>query len=86
MDGEQWVPHGKFKLCLDHWHCTATLQPPGELILVEDIGLPATKGAPWPMERFSTAGLDPGWYREAHENLTWANSHGTLLGAVVRSG
>ena len=62
-DGREWVPHGELVMCMDHWHCTARILPPGEIGGVPGIGLGARPGTPGPVERFSTAGLDPGWYR-----------------------
>jgi hypothetical protein len=57
---------------MDHWHCTARVQPPGE---VPAIGLSAQPGSPGPVERFTTDGLDVGWYRisqEANEGVVAA--------------
>jgi hypothetical protein len=48
---------------MDHWHCTARVQPPGESIGVPGIGLGPRLGSPGPIERFTTQGLDVGWYR-----------------------
>jgi hypothetical protein len=62
-DGREWVPHGELVMCMDHWHCTARIQPPGEIDGVPGLGLQALPGAPGPAERFSTAGLEVGWYR-----------------------
>ena len=62
-DGREWVPHGELVMCMDHWHCTARIEPPGEIDAVPALGLQARPGTPGPVERFSTAGLDPGWYR-----------------------
>jgi hypothetical protein len=62
-DGSEWVPYGELVMCMDHWHCTARIQSPGEIEGVPDIGLSARPGTPGPIERFTTAGLDAGWYR-----------------------
>lgn len=54
-------------MCMDHWHCTARVQPPGEIDGVPAIGLSAEPGTPGPVERFTTDGLDVGWYRVSQE-------------------
>jgi hypothetical protein len=74
-DGREWVPHGELVMCMDHWHCTARIQPPGEIDAVPALGLSAEPGRPGPVERFTIAGLDVGWYRisqEANEGLAAA--------------
>lgn len=62
-DGSEWVPYGELVMCMDHWYCTARIQPPGEIEAVPAIGLGARPGTPGPVERFTTAGLGAGWYR-----------------------
>lgn len=62
-------------MCMDHWHCTARVQPPGEIEAVPALGLSAEPGRPGPVERFTTDGLDVGWYRisqEANEGMVAA--------------
>jgi hypothetical protein len=74
-DGREWVPYGELVMCMDHWHCTARVQPPGEIEGVPDLGLSAEPGRPGPVERFTTEGLDAGWYRisqEANEGIVAA--------------
>lgn len=74
-DGREWVAYGDLVMCMDHWHCTARVQPPGEVGGVPAIGLSATPGRPGPVERFTTDGLDVGWYRisqEANEGIVAA--------------
>jgi hypothetical protein len=48
---------------MDHWHCTAPIERSGGSGAVLAIGLGPRKGAPRPVERFTTEGLDVGWYR-----------------------
>ena len=62
-DGVDWVPYGRLAMCMDHWHCTAKIQPLDGDFAVPDIGLSATPGHPGPIERFTTEGLTKGWYR-----------------------
>jgi hypothetical protein len=74
-DGREWVQHGELVMCMDHWHCTARVQSPGEIDGVPDLGLRAEPGRPGPVERFTTEGLDAGWYRisqEANEGVVAA--------------
>ena len=74
-DGREWVPNGALVMCMDHWHCTARVQQPGGEGAVPDIGLSAEPGKPGPVERFTTEGLDVGWYRisqEANEGIVAA--------------
>jgi WD40-like Beta Propeller Repeat len=74
-DGREWVPSGKLVVCMDHWHCTARVHPPGDTDDVPAIGLTAKPGSPGPVERFTTDGLDVGWYRisqEANEGIVAA--------------
>jgi hypothetical protein len=68
----EWVPYGDLVMCMDHWHCTARVQPPGGVGAVPAIGLSTQPGSPGPVERFTTDGLDVGWYRisqEANEGI-----------------
>jgi hypothetical protein len=74
-DGREWVPYGELVMCMDHWHCTARVQSPGEIDAVPAIGLSAEPGRPGPVERFTTQGLDLGWYRisqKANEGIVAA--------------
>jgi hypothetical protein len=71
-NGDEWEPYGELVMCMDHWHCTARIQPPGEIDGVPALGLSAEPGRPGPVERFTTGGLDVGWYRisqEANEGI-----------------
>jgi hypothetical protein len=71
-DGVGWRPHAELVMCMDHWHCTARVQPSGGIEAVPAIGLVAQPGVPGPVERFTIEGLDAGWYRisqEANEGL-----------------
>ena len=76
-DGREWVSYGELVMCMDHWHCTARVQSPGEIDAVPALGLSAESGRPGPVERFTTDGLDVGWYRISQE----ANE-GTVAAAV----
>jgi hypothetical protein len=62
-DGGAWEPHRQLVMCLDHWHCTATMADLDTELAVPGIGLSATVERPGPVERFSTGGVDVGWYR-----------------------
>jgi len=62
-DGANWVPHRFVGLCLDFWFCTGKPGPLDGDHAEPAIGLSATAERPGPAERFTTAGLDPGWYR-----------------------
>jgi hypothetical protein len=62
-DGDEWVSYGELVMCMDHWHCTAQIQPPGASGAVPAIGLGPRLGSPGPVERFTTDGLEVGWYR-----------------------
>jgi hypothetical protein len=66
-DGREWVEYGHLVMCMDHWHCTARVQPPGGDGAVPAIGLSAAPGRPGPVERFTIDGLDAGWYRISQE-------------------
>ena len=54
-------------MCLDEWHCTARVEDADGPIAVPAIGLRPPPGTPGPIERFTTDGLDVGWYRLAQE-------------------
>jgi hypothetical protein len=74
-NGDAWVPAGQLVMCMDHWHCTAQILPPGGSIEVPSIGLSPQPGVPGPVERFTTNELQPGWYRisqVANEGITAA--------------
>jgi hypothetical protein len=74
-EGGEWIPYGELVMCMDHWHCTARVQPPGGVEAVPALGLSAQPGSPGPVERFTTEGLDVGWYRisqEANEGIVAA--------------
>lgn len=74
-DGREWLPYGDLVMCMDHWHCTARVQPPEDVVSVPGIGLSAEPGRPGPVERFTIDGLDAGWYRisqEANEGVVAA--------------
>jgi hypothetical protein len=62
-DGSEWRSYGHLVMCMDHWHCTARIESEGSGVAVPGIGLGPRKGAPGPIERFTTEGLDVGWYR-----------------------
>jgi hypothetical protein len=63
-DGNEWRSYGRVVMCMDHWHCTARIERSGGSgAVVPGIGLGPRKGAPGPIERFTTEGLDVGWYR-----------------------
>jgi hypothetical protein len=62
-----WVAHGQLVMCMDHWHCTARMQDAGGELATPAIGVSATVGQPGPVERFTTDGLDVGWYRISQE-------------------
>lgn len=55
---DRWEPLGEVVLCLDFWLCTASLLPEDGDLIVPSIGVGL--GAVF---RFTTAGLEPGWYR-----------------------
>jgi len=62
-DGAEWGRYGQIVMCMDHWHCTARIERSGGSVGVPAIGLAPRKGQPGPVERFTTEGLDVGWYR-----------------------
>jgi hypothetical protein len=74
-NGDAWVPAGQLVMCMDHWHCTAQILPPVGSVAVPSIGLSPQPGVPGPVERFTTDGLQSGWYRisqVANEGITAA--------------
>jgi hypothetical protein len=74
-NGDAWVPAGQLVMCMDHWHCTAQILAPGGSVEVPSIGLSPQPRVPGPVERFTTDGLQPGWYRisqVANEGITAA--------------
>ena len=62
-DGSEGGRYGYVAMCMDHWHCTARIERSGGSVGVNDIGLGPRLGVPGPVERFTTEGLDVGWYR-----------------------
>jgi len=56
--GDRWASLGGAEMCLDHWFCTATFAPTDGSLGVHEISIGL--GVP---QRFTTAGLEPGWYR-----------------------
>jgi len=77
-DGGSWVPHRLLAMCLDHWFCTAEPQALGDIV-VNSIGLSARPGTPGPSERFSTKGLDKGWYR-----ISQMANEGVVAAAILQ--
>jgi hypothetical protein len=77
-DGDEWIPHGELVMCMDYWHCTARIQPPGGSDAVPAIGLGPQLGSPGPVERFTTDGLQVGWYR-----ISQTANEGTVAAAVL---
>lgn len=67
-DGGAWVPHRRLVMCLPESRCTAVPHGLGDPMGVDDIGLSAAPGQPGPAQRFSTEGLDVGWYRVAQRS------------------
>jgi len=61
-DGAAWVAHRNLPMCLDFWHCTGKPQAIDADFVVPSIGLSPVGGI-GSVERFTTAGLDLGWYR-----------------------
>lgn len=78
-DGHDWVPRGGIAMCMDHWHCTAEAQPSIDGLAVPSIGLAPTLESPGPVERFTTAGLEPGWYR-----ISQTANDGTVASGVLQ--
>jgi hypothetical protein len=62
-DGNEWRSYGYLVMCMDHWHCTARIERSDGSVGVPAIGLGSRLGVPGPVERFTTDGLDVGWYR-----------------------
>jgi hypothetical protein len=77
-DGNEWVSHGELVMCMDHWHCTARIESPGTIDAVPGIGLGPRRGVPSPVERFTTDGLEVGWYR-----ISQVANEGTIAQAIV---
>lgn len=77
-DGAVWRPYGAMVMCLDHWQCSAQIQPNTERAVVPLIGLTASPGSPSTAERFTTTGLSPGWYR-----ISQAADDGSVAAAVL---
>jgi hypothetical protein len=76
-DGVSWVPHGQLGMCVDHWHCTGEVEPLGENAGGNAIGLTASLDSPGPVERFTTDGLEVGWYR-----ISQMSTEGTATGVM----
>lgn len=76
-DGSDWVPLGQLDMCLINWPCVGGLSASDEPSSVPDIGLAPTALEPGPPQRFSTDGLDAGWYR-----LTQQDTSGGDVSAV----
>lgn len=66
-DGDGWAEHRQLVMCMDHWHCTAEMVAPGGELESPALGLEATEDQPGPVERFTTDGLEAGWYRISQE-------------------
>jgi hypothetical protein len=62
-DGTSWMPHRFVGMCLDFWFCSGKPGPLDGDHAVPSIGLSASAERPGPVERFTTLGLEPGWYR-----------------------
>ena len=77
-DGRDWASYGELVMCMDHWHCTAKIQSPGGVDGVPDIGLGPRLGSPGPVERFTTDGLDLGWYR-----ISQVANEGVVASAIL---
>jgi len=77
-NGDAWVPAGELVMCMDHWNCTARIQRPGGSVAVPSIGLSPQPGIPGPVERFTTDGLQPGWYR-----ISQVANEGIVAAAVL---
>lgn len=60
-DGSSWQPHGYMVMCLISWRCVG--ENTDTRPEVADIGLAPGAQGPGPALRFSTEGLNPGWYR-----------------------
>jgi hypothetical protein len=59
-NGDAWVPAGELVMCMDHWHCTAQIQPPGGSLHVPSIGLGPRPGMPAPSSGSPPMGCDRG--------------------------
>lgn len=62
-DGSTWVPDGGTNLCLPGPGCVAPPFEPAVPSASDGFGYSPTPGNPGPAMRFSTDGLDDGWYR-----------------------
>lgn len=62
-DGDSWEPHGQYAMCLVEYECTAELLGLEVAVDLPDVEMTPAPGVPGPVQRFSTAGLDEGWYR-----------------------
>lgn len=62
-DGDSWEPYGQYAMCLAEYECTAEILGLDVDVDLPDIRMTPAPGAPGPVQRFSTAGLDEGWYR-----------------------
>jgi hypothetical protein len=85
-DGSTWVPHRKLGMCLEGWHCTAEMRPLDEELVIPSIGLTATLDRPGPLQRFTTDGLESGWYRisqMANEGMVASGIVEVALGAAA---
>jgi hypothetical protein len=85
-DGNEWGSYGYLVMCMDHWHCTAPIDDSDGSGAVPDIGLGPRLGVPGPVERFSTEGLDVGWYRitqKANEGVMATGAFHVVVGAPM---
>lgn len=57
-DGGDWAPYRLIRFCPDHWGCHGSLEPYAESYESQDLLI-----LPGTALRFSTQGLDLGWYR-----------------------
>lgn len=83
-DGDDWTHYGHIVMCMDHWHCTARVERSDGSVAVPGIGLGPRLGVPGPIERFTTDGLDVGWYRisqTANEGVVAAGVFHVVAGA-----
>jgi hypothetical protein len=83
-DGSEWGRYGTLVMCMDHWHCTARIERSDGSVGVPDIGLGPRLGVPGPVERFTTDGLDVGWYRisqTANEGVVATGMFHVVVGA-----
>jgi hypothetical protein len=78
-DGNEWGRYGYLVMCMDHWHCTARIERSDGSGGVPDIGLGPRLGVPGPVERFTTDGLEVGWYR-----VSQVANEGIVATGIVR--